>query len=288
MTLGEHLEELRSRLIKSTVVILVVFCVGWAFRNDLTRWTMGPYRYASVRLNADLKQIAGEEIAKDPDAWEDWYTPPPELEVLRPDRIVPDRPKGDAAAHGLFFQMKMCFYYALFIGGPFLLWQMWQFIAAGLYKNEKRVVHSYFPLSALLFLGGVLFGYFVMVPNALYFLASMTIREIQYWETIGNYWTFLVALTLALGTVFQLPVVMVALTKVGLVEPRFFSKYRPHMLVGSLVVGALLTPPDPFTQLMMAVPIVILYEAGHLAARAVHRKQPATPGVPAESPEDSQ
>ena len=158
--------------------------------------------------------------------------------------------------------MKMCFYYSLFFGGPYLLWEMWQFVAAGLYRHEKKVVHSYFPTSVGLFVGGVLFGYFVMVPQALYFLARMTLTEIQYFESIGNYWTFLISLTIALGLVFQLPLIMVALAKLDLVPPKTFGKYRGHMVIGALLMSALITPPDPFTQMMMAIPIVILYETG--------------------------
>ena len=86
---------------------------------------------------------------------------------------------------------------ALFIAGPFVLWQIWQFVAAGLYKQERSVVFRYFPFSAMLFVGGAVFGYFMMVPYALFFLARMTLGQIHYWESIDNYWSFLTSLTLA-------------------------------------------------------------------------------------------
>jgi Tat protein translocase TatC len=178
---------------------------------------------------------------------------------------------------GFIYFMKVCLYFSLFFGGPVLLWEMWQFVAAGLYRNERKVVRLYFPFSASLFLGGVVFGYFVMVPNALYFLALQTVTSIQWYQSINGYWTFLLNLTLALGAVFQLPVIMMALSKLDLVEPKTFARYRGHMLIGALLLAAVVTPPDPITQLLMAIPITVLYEAGIWIGRAVHK-----PSVPKE------
>jgi sec-independent protein translocase protein TatC len=271
MTLGEHLEELRTRLIRSVLVITVAFAVCWGFRVQLDRLVQDPYRDAAARLNIELHERAAAaiEISEDPLEWQQWYEKAgyPEIKELRNDIRISDRMKGDSAAMGFFYYMKMCLYFALLVGGPFLLYQMWAFIAAGLYKHERKVIHRYFPFSVLLFFVGVTFGYLVMIPNALYFLALQTLGTIQWYESVNNYWTFLVALTLALGVVFQLPIVMLGVARIGLVEPRTYAKFRPHMLVGSLIVAALLTPPDPFTQMMMAVPIAVLYELGYRVSR---------------------
>jgi len=272
MTLGEHLDELRRRLIRSTIAILVAFMACWAFRVELDDIVQRPYKRAAAALNVELVERAEAAIARegaDADEWMNWYEQAgyPELKVLRNDRVISEHMKGDAAAAGFFYFLKVCFYFALFIGGPVLLWQMWAFVAAGLYRHEKVVIHRYFPISVGLFFAGVLFGYFVLIPNALYFLALQTLESIQWYESVNNYWTFLVALTLALGAVFQLPIIMLSLARLGLVDPKVYGKYRPHMIVGSLIVGALITPPDPFTQMMMAVPIAVLYEIGHIAAR---------------------
>jgi sec-independent protein translocase protein TatC len=288
MTLGEHLEELRMRLFRSAIAVAVVFCACWSYRAPLTDYIFAPYAAAAERLNADLDQRAVEAItlAEAEDApveelgeeeWREWYGEAgyPELKVLRSDLRVPDRMKGDAASHGFIFIVKMCLFVSLFLAGPMILWQAWMFVAAGLYRKERGVVYRYFPFSTLLFLGGVLFGYFVMVPNALYFLARMTLTQIQYFESVGNYWSFFVTLTLALGGVFQLPVIMMALAKLDIVAPATFAKFRPHMLVGSLFFAAIITPPDPYTQMMMAVPIAILYEAGIWIGRVVAPKSVA-------------
>ncbi len=277
MTLAEHLNELRVRLIRGTLTILVIFCVAWAFRHTLDEWSQRPYHQARLRLNPVIAERAAEAGADDPAAGAEWYVeepvegskPPP----LKEGVLVPKRMKGDTAAMGFIYFMKVCLYFSLFFGGPFLLWEMWQFVAAGLYRNERKVVRLYFPFSASLFLGGVIFGYFVMVPNALYFLALQTITSIQWYQSINGYWTFLLNLTLALGLVFQLPVIMMALAKLDLVQPKTFAHYRGHMLIGALLLSAIVTPPDPITQLLMAVPIAVLYEAGIWIGWAVH--QPA-------------
>ncbi len=268
MTLGEHIDELRTRLMRSVIAVAVVFMVAWAFHERLADWAMWPYDRAQTWLNIELVESFNAYVEEDPDSWPEYFTSAdPETREVRFERKVPALMKGDASSMGFFFLMRVCFWFSLFFAGPIVLWQMWQFVAAGLYKSEKSLAYSYFPFSLLLFLGGALFGYFLMVPYALFFLARMTIEQIQYWESIDNYWSFLISLTLALGAVFQLPVVMLALARLELVEPKTYSKFRPHCIVAALVLAALLTPPDPFTQLMMAVPIILLYEIGNQFAR---------------------
>lgn len=273
MTLGEHLTELRTRLIRSTLMLLVAFIVCFANHTKLDSFVQEPYEYARDTLNAKSLVRAEEAITAegaDPEEWKNHYAPGyPEIKELKEGVRVPEFMKGDRATMGFIYPLKVSFYFSLLLAGPFLLWQMWGFIAAGLYRHEKKVVHAYFPISVLLFFFGVVFGYEVMVPNALFFLAEMSVGIFEWYQSIDDYWTFLVALTLAQGVVFQLPVVMVGISRVGLVDPKSYGKYRPHMIVGSLILAALLTPPDPFTQLMMAGPIALLYELGHWAARII-------------------
>ena len=166
------------------------------------------------------------------------------------------------------FKLKICLYAALVVGGPFLLWQMWQFIAAGLYKKERRSILKYFPLSVAAFVAGVLFGYFLMVPYAIYFLnKDIPIRMGTPQITVQHYLTFLSSLCVAFGLIFQLPLLMTALGAAGVVDARVLARHRGTFAIGGFVVAALLTPPDPFTQLMMAIPLLILYELGIWGAR---------------------
>ena len=275
MSLAEHLDELRTRVMRSVIAIAIAFAIGWGFHRTLAGWVFQPYDRAAGMLNAELEERFDERVKADPSRWEEYFTSPDEaVREVRPELKIPELMRGDAASQGFFFYMRVCFMFALFFGGPVLLWEMWQFIAAGLYPREKKMTLRYFPMSVLLFVSGVLFGYFMMVPYALFFLARMTLEQIQYWESVENYWSFLVSLTLALGVVFQLPVVMLGLARLGIVEPKAFSKYRGHFVIGALVMAAVLTPPDPFTQMLMAVPMVVLYELGNLMARRVSAPTP--------------
>lgn len=273
MTLGEHLDELRKRLIRSTIAILVCFTVAFSFREPLYEFVVRPYGEAASLLRERQEERVAAEIAQDPEAWRKWYQEGyPEVKNWRPDRQISEVLRADAAGSGFILDMKIAFYFALAFGGPVLLWEMWQFIAAGLYRRERNVVYRYFPLSVGLFVVGIAFGFFAMVPAALYFLALQTIDRIQWYQTVGNYWSMVVNMTLALGAVFQLPVVMLALARLDLVKPEVFGKYRGHMAVGALVIGAILTPPDPITQMLMAGPIILLYEIGIWAGRWAVRK----------------
>jgi len=277
MTLGEHLDELRTRLIRSVVALLAVFLAAWFFHEELTGVIEYPLRRAVSALNVDLVAICEERLEADPDLSRERYflrdVPPeaaPENRLVDP---IPGSLRGDGAGSALFFYLRVCSYFAIFGAGPFILWQLWQFIAAGLYAHEKKAARVYFPVSLALFLGGVLFGFFVLVPYGQYFLARFGLEQIRYDPKIEDYFRFIRSLCLALGVVFQLPLLMLASARLGLIEPPFFAKYRGEFVLVALIVAAFMTPPDPVTQLLMAGPMVVLYEVGILLARTAHRRR---------------
>ncbi|MFT7485959.1 MAG: sec-independent protein translocase protein TatC, partial [Candidatus Paceibacteria bacterium] len=179
--------------------------------------------------------------------------------------------RSDDASGTFFWFLKVCGFATMFVGGPFVLWQIWAFIAAGLYRKERRVVFRYFPPSVLLFFGGTLFGYFVLVPYAYFYLVEMGLEQMRHDALISSYLKFLTSLGLGMGIVFQLPILMMALSRVGLIEPKLYGIYRGHFIVVALVVAAILTPPDPYTQLMMAGPMAVLYEVGIVLAKIATR-----------------
>lgn len=278
MTLGEHLGELRTRLIRGIVALAVTFGVGWYFYEELGQVLVRPLHSALEAL--DARQVAKYEklLAENPGEPRSQYftSDDPGSKQLKPELTIEKRPVVTGVGEGFLFALKVATLFACFAGGPFLLWQMWQFIAAGLYSHERRVVLSYFPASIGLFLGGVLFGYFVMLPIGLYFLISAFPPEFAgSMLRLSEYFSFITMLSLALGLVFQLPLVMFALVHVDLVERATFVKYRAHFIVAAFVVSAVLTPPDPFTQSLMAVPMILLFELGLLATRVLRRKAPA-------------
>lgn len=275
MSLGEHLEELRKRLLRGFLAIGIAFVLAWTWRDQVTEIVTRPYDWAMGKLEVHYGAEADEILAADPskkrtDLFE---TDDPNDRRLRgfDKRLI-----GIKAGEGFMFQLKISLYAAITFGAPVLLWQMWAFISAGLYKKEQRAVLRYFPLSLVAFAVGVLFGYFVIVPYGMYYLGqSVSIAVGLQNVTFEYFLTFLSGLCLAFGVVFQLPLVLTFLGSTGMVEPAAMAKYRGHFVVAAFVIAAILTPPDPFTQFLMAVPLVVLYEIGIWSARLAIRRRAA-------------
>ena len=292
MTLSEHLSELRVRLIRSAIVFVMVFGVLYAYRQPVQDFIQRPQKQAWAMLHERLYEARLEYVATNDDvALAEYFAdengnPLPNDAVLTVDTDgQPDRqyvlreadkilqPMTSLQSMGPFFlALRVCFYLAMFIAGPYLIWELWMFVAAGLYKREKRIVHMALPPSLLLFFVGNAFGYYFMVPYAIYFTQSDGIESLNVVPRMMDYdlyFQWLRSLTLALGAVFQLPIIQVALSKIGLVDPKIYAKYRGHAAIGALVFAAIITPPDWFTQLLLAGPTIVLWEIGYWCSRAV-------------------
>jgi sec-independent protein translocase protein TatC len=283
MPLGEHLKELRSRLFKGVATVFVAFLVAWVFRDTIALIVTGPYHRSMDMLEEHWVGEAERLLAEDPERPRtDFFTSlEPENKQLRG---LERRLQSITPGEPFFFQLKICLYFAVFAGSPVLLWQLWQFVAAGLYRKERKSVTHYFPVSVLLFLVGILFGYFIMVPYAMYFLNRSVSLELSIPNiTIQAFLTFISSLCLAFGAIFQLPLILTFLSSAGIVEPSTMSRYRGHFIVGAFVLAAILTPPDPFTQLLMGLPLLVLYEIGVLCARVADRRSRAKQGLTGEA-----
>ena len=279
MSLGEHLDELRRRLFRSVLVLGVTFCIAWFFKEQIADWMLWPYRTAAQAINADLVANDEAELAK-PDTKHkrsDFFMSEDPADKRLIDRID-ERPVMFGIGESFFFVLNNSLYVALFLGGPFVLWQIWQFVGAGLYKHEKRAILKYFPASALLFLIGVAFCFYLIIPTGMYYLATtLSLEKVKPWIQLEKYTSFLTTMCLAMGAVFQLPIVMIFASRLGLIEPSTYSKYRPHFIVVALFVAAIITPgPDWVSQVLMTIPMLILYEIGIIVARlgAKPRKKP--------------
>jgi sec-independent protein translocase protein TatC len=272
MTLGEHLEELRSRLFKSAVVFVVVLAAAWYFRVEIAEVVIGPFRDAVGQLNERLVEEYGRRVDEQGEPWQRYFTDAdPALRELK--QPIDARPMVTGVGEGFVFALNNSIYAALFIGSPFFLWQMWLFIAAGLYQHEKRGVRIAFPVSLVLFVIGVLFAFLVIVPLGMFFL-NITLEPDQITTSLKleQYFGFVRALCLAMGAVFQLPILMVFAARFGLIAPDTFARYRAHWVVAALIIAALLTPgPDFYSQIMMAIPMVVLYEIGIRLGRFLGR-----------------
>ncbi len=231
MTFGEHLEELRWRLIKSVIAWTVCFVASIFLYEHLVRFICEPH-FRAMR----------------------WLGIAPEKSMLI---------HGGYAA-GVFAVLKLAFITSIFAASPVILWQLWAFVAAGLYRTERKYVLLYAPPSFLLFIGGCVFGYLILVPMGLYGMASMLKFDIVAQQYIfRDYLDLVMTLTIVTGVVFELPLVMMFVTSIGLAEPKHWWKWSRYAIVAIFFASAVLTPsPDVFTQVLMAGPLIILYFIG--------------------------
>lgn len=165
--------------------------------------------------------------------------------------------------------LSIAFFGGLFFASPFVVYQVWQFISLGLREGERKYVLIFGCFSFVLFIVGCLFGYFIIIPIGIKFLMGSAPDFITPMITISNYISFLGILTFLFGLVFQLPLAIVFLARIGVVNPSSLSAKRKEVIVIIFIVAAILTPPDVFTQVFMAVPLIILYELGILLSRLV-------------------
>lgn len=168
--------------------------------------------------------------------------------------------------------LKVALILGTIIALPGILYELWKFIGAGLYPHEQKYVVTILPFSVLLFVVGGGFGYFVMIPVGLEFLASWGVEDVELSFTLGSYIGLFFTLTLILGLVFQTPLVMIFLAKIGVVDVNGFRKARRVAIFVGVILAVILTPPDPFSWSLMAVPMILLYEVGILACRILTRR----------------
>ncbi len=286
MSLGDHLAELRKRVLRGAVVIVVAFFVGWGFHERIDDVVRRPLVQVLDWIDHDQVEKYEARLRDEPGTERATYfqSNDPDDRNLRPEYTVTRRVAVMAFPEYFVYALKISLFFALVVGAPVLLYQLWRFIAAGLYPREQRIVMGVLPASIGLFVAGAVFGYFVLIPYGMYFLASASpIEQFEFMPRLSEYLTFLSGLVLALGFVFQLPLVVTTLVRVDLVRRSTFARYRPHFIVAAFVAGAVLTPPDPITQLLMAGPMVLLFELGLWAARFFEKEpiveEPAREGA---------
>lgn len=278
MTLGEHLNELRARLFRAAIVATVFFTVAYSYGEDVMEFVHRPQQQAFADLRENVmkprlvKRVEAGKLAAEEVFVGGSYE-------LREDGAVDgvvtekyDQLKGlqtIVAGGSFFYALKICFYLSLVMAAPYILWELWGFIAAGLYKHERRAVYKLLPPAILLFYAGLAFGYLYMVPAAIYFtqMYGLGIDDISREISLDYLWTFMRGLCLAVGVVFQIPIIQLVLSKAGIVAPRTYAKFRGHTAIGLLVFAAIITPPDIVTQVLLAGPAIVLWEVGYWITR---------------------
>ena len=169
--------------------------------------------------------------------------------------------------------LKVALIAGILLSAPFIFYQLWLFIAPGLYQREKRYVIPFVLFSTILFVGGALFGYFVVFPFGFKFFLGFSNQYIKALPSVKQYFSFSIKLLLAFGIVFELPVVVFFLTKMGLITPELLKKKRKYAILLIFIIAAILTPPDAATQCMMAVPLIVLYEISILVSKTARKKK---------------
>lgn len=228
-----HLEELRKRLIVCAVAVGICFAVSYFFSERL-------FQILILPLNAVMPE-GGHLI----------FTNLPEM---------------------FFTYIKVAFIAGILGAAPLLFYELWMFVAPGLYKKEKTLVIPFVVCSSILFVGGSLFGYFVVFPFGFKFFIGFSSEFVRALPSVKQYFSFSTKLLFAFGIVFELPVVIFFLTKIGLITPELLKKKRKYAILLTFITAAILTPPDVITQCMMAGPLIILYEVGILVAGFARRK----------------
>ena len=238
-----HLTELRSRLLKSIIYLFIFFIICYFFAENIYSFLLSPY------ANAVQNDVVNRRMI---------FT----------------------ALHETFITyLKVAFFTAMFIGSPFILMQLWKFIAPGLYKNEKSALLPYLIATPTLFLLGGMLVYYLIMPLAIkFFLSFETTSQIgslpiQLEAKVNEYLSLVMRLIFAFGISFQLPVLLSLLARAGFVDSNYLKSRRKYVIIIIFIVAAILTPPDPITQIGLGIPLLILYELSILSVKIIEKKK---------------
>ncbi len=257
MSFLDHLEELRWHLVRSTLAVVVLALVAFIFKGFIFDTVIfGPTdpNFPTYRFFCNISQSFG----MDSFCFQEM-----------PFQIQSRKMAGQFSAH-----MWTSIYAGLIIAFPYILYEFWRFISPGLKKKERRSSRGFIFVASLLFFLGVLFGYYLITPLSINFLGNYQVsEEVRNQFDLESYISLVRTSVLACGIVFELPILMYILTKIGLVTPEGLRKYRKFALIIVLVLSAVITPPDIVSQIIVAIPILILYEVSIYISKFVIRNQ---------------
>jgi len=243
-----HLDELRKRLITCFIAIGIGFVASYAFKDKLFSILVNPL--VSVMEAGDTLIFTG----------------------------LPE---------AFFTYLKVALLSGIMLAAPVIIYQFWMFVTPGLYKKEKRILIPIVILSSVFFIGGSLFGYFIVFPWGFKFFLGFATETIRPLPSMKEYLSFSAKLLLAFGLVFELPLVLTFLARIGIVSVDFLKKNRKYALLLFFAGSAILTPPDVVTQVMMALPLMVLYEISIIGAKVFGKKKPEEARENSEKSEES-
>ncbi|HYF73729.1 MAG TPA: twin-arginine translocase subunit TatC [Nocardioides sp.] len=244
MALSDHLRELRARLLKSVLFLVIAFAIALFFYDELLDLVLGPYKDAQDALQGDTQTKAYVASAGGP----------------------------------LLLQLKLCGVAAIVASSPFWLYQIWAFVVPGLHPQEKRWTRIFAAIAGPIFMLGVATGYYVL-PKGLEVLIGFTPEGLENLVEFGEYFSFFTRMLLVFGVAFEIPLFVIMLNLAGVVSGKAIGKYRPWIILGTFVFAAVATPStDPFSMLMLAIPMLVLFTVAEVIARLVDRTRSRNPG----------
>lgn len=296
MSFGDHLDELRHRVIKSLLAIVVAVVSVMPFKHTVQHIVIEPYRtqwrigftdyVAGLQAEKDAGTLDGDElglkylefcVAEKDKIFSGDYRWAYQMKELS-GYPVPYNLYATGGLEDFLSFMWVALTFALILASPVVIWQVWSFIAAGLYKHERSVFLRYFPFMIVLLASGVYFGYRIALPYSLGFLIGMMDPTmVGALFSVGQFLTLLFMTTAAMGVVFQVPLVMLALQKVGLMRHKTFTKHWRMTVLVMFMVSAIFTPPEPVSMIMMSAPMILLYGLGLLLTRFGQKNEAKLP-----------
>ncbi len=257
MSFLDHLEELRWHLIRSTIAVVVLALLAFIFKDFIFNTLIfGPKHpdFPTYRMFCNISRSLGMDTF---------------CFQEMPFRIQSRTMAGQFSAH-----MWTSIYAGIIVAFPYILYEFWRFISPGLKEKERKSSRGFIVIASLLFFLGVLFGYYLITPLSINFLGNYQVSEEVFNDfDLDSYISLVRTSVLACGIVFELPIIMYILTKIGLVTPEILRKYRKFALIIVLILSAVITPPDIVSQIIVAIPILILYEVSIYISRIVIRNQ---------------
>lgn len=257
MSFFDHIEELRWHIIRGLIAVVVITVMAFVAKDFIFNSVVfGPRSadFATYRVMCKVAEVTGlSGLCITPCTFN-----------------IETRDLGET----FFVHLQVAIFLGLILGFPYLFWEFWRFVKPGLHEREVKAASGIVLVASMLFSFGVLFGYYVIAPFAISFLACYQIEGTRVTPTLSSYVGYMTMFTMPIGLVFELPVFVYFLAKIGIVTPSFLREYRRHMVVVILLVAGIITPsPDVMSQLLVGVPLYTLYEVSILVAERVHKKR---------------
>ena len=259
MSFFDHITELRKHILRSVMAIAAIGILAFINKDFVfNNLIFGPRHpdFFTYRVMCDASHMVG--------LGENMCFTPPKFNIIT-------RQLGEVLMQHLY----VSFWLGVIGAFPFIFWEFWKFVSPGLYEKERKAVRGVVAVCSLLFLMGVAFGYYIIAPFSISFLAGYTLEGLEVSPTLDSYVTYMTMFTLPTGLIFEMPIVAYFLAKIGLVGTGFLRTYRRHAIVVILIIAAIITPPDVVSQTLVAIPLYVLYELSILVVASVQRRRAA-------------